>query len=282
MSPPSRGGDVAVYVFDINQLSLPTSFHSVLVSISVFMAIFTVLQSINSPDSSPLYHSALSVLLWLRQGRMSVTCLGLHTRPHTFLFYFTFCNCIVHMGFLPWETWFAFPGESQLRQSRAIQTTVHVQVFQWFHNSPNSDMDYRIFNVRTGVNACDCTRWCTNTVRESALKVDFGRKVPCRTEESNLRQQRASPTLYQLSYIPKHTRPYINRKKKKKKLWVLLIPFPSIGFVTLPRLLPSLVTDLNKTDPVVPPRCHEKEKNKQKTGHENSVVRLKKSEEEQQ
>ena len=153
------------------------------------------------------------------------------------------------MGFLPWETWFAFPGESQLRQSRATQSTVHAQVFQCFHNPPNPDMDYGIFNMRTGVNACDCTRWCTNTVRESALKTDFGRKVPCRTEESNLRQHRASPTLYQLSYIPKHTRPYINRRRRKKDYCeCYLIPFPSIGSVTLPRLLPLLVTDLNKTD----------------------------------
>ena len=144
LSPPSRGRDVAVYVFCINQLSLPTPFHSVLVSISVFVAILTVLQSINSPDNSPLYHSALSVLVWLRQGRISVTCIGLHTRPYTFLFYFTFCNCIVPMGFLPWETWFAFPGESQLRQSRATQSTVHAQVCQCFYNPPNSDMDYRI------------------------------------------------------------------------------------------------------------------------------------------
>ena len=35
MGSPSRGGDVAVYVFDINQPSLPTPFYSVLVSISV-------------------------------------------------------------------------------------------------------------------------------------------------------------------------------------------------------------------------------------------------------
>ena len=32
---PSRGGDIAVYVFDINQPSLSTPFYSVLVSISV-------------------------------------------------------------------------------------------------------------------------------------------------------------------------------------------------------------------------------------------------------
>ena len=36
---PSRGGDVAVYVFDINQPSLPTPFYSALVSVSVFMAV---------------------------------------------------------------------------------------------------------------------------------------------------------------------------------------------------------------------------------------------------
>ena len=43
---------------------------------------------------------------------------------------------------------------------------------------------------------------CTDTVRESALKVDSGRKIPCRTGEPNLRRWRAGPMLYQLSYIP--------------------------------------------------------------------------------
>ena len=43
-------------------------------------------------------------------------------------------------------------------------------------------------NVRTDVNACECARGCMDTVRESALKVDSGRKIPCRTGESNLRQ----------------------------------------------------------------------------------------------
>ena len=48
---PSHDGIVAVYVFDINQPSLPTSVYSVLVSISVFMALSTVFYSI--------------ILLWL-------------------------------------------------------------------------------------------------------------------------------------------------------------------------------------------------------------------------
>ena len=65
-------------------------------------------------------------------------------------------------------------------------------------------MDYGIFNVRTDVNACDCTQECTDTgtVRESALKVGYERKIPCRIGESNLRRRRAGPMIYPLSYIP--------------------------------------------------------------------------------
>ena len=63
-------------------------------------------------------------------------------------------------------------------------------------------MDYMIFNVHTDVNACDCTQWCTDTVRESALKVDSGRKIPCHIGGLNLHQQHVSPMLFQLSYIP--------------------------------------------------------------------------------
>ena len=44
--------------------------------------------------------------------------------------------------------------------------------------------------------------WLNTRVRKSALKVDSGTKIPCRTGEMNLRQRRAGPTLYQLSYIP--------------------------------------------------------------------------------
>ena len=88
-----------------------------------------------------------------------------------------------------------------------------------FHNPSNSNVDYRIFIVRTDVNACDCTRGCRTHVRESALKVAAGRKkIPCRTGESNLRQRCAGPTLYQLSYPPpphthtnKHTECPVNR-----------------------------------------------------------------------
>ena len=43
------------------------------------------------------------------------------SQPLLFLFY----NFIVPMEFLPWEIQVAFPGESQLQQSRATQSTVH-------------------------------------------------------------------------------------------------------------------------------------------------------------
>ena len=63
---PSRGGDVTVYVCDINQPSLPTPFYSVPESISVFIsALSTVFRSINSPDTSPFSNSvpvSISVL----------------------------------------------------------------------------------------------------------------------------------------------------------------------------------------------------------------------------
>ena len=62
---PSRGGDVAVYVFDTNQLSLPILFYPVLVSVSVFTALSTVFHSINSSDNSPLSHSVRPVLFCL-------------------------------------------------------------------------------------------------------------------------------------------------------------------------------------------------------------------------
>ena len=113
------------------------------------------------------------------------------------------------MAFLPWEIRVAFPRESQLRQRRDTQPRVHDGCFSVsiIHrreatNPSNSRMDYRIFNVRTRENACACVRGCTDTVRESALKIGSGRKIPSCTGELMLCQRRASPMLYQLSYIP--------------------------------------------------------------------------------
>ena len=70
----SRGGNVEVYVFDINLLSLSTPFYYVLVSVSVFMALSTVLHSINSSDNTSLSHSVLPVLfLPYRSFQLSIS-----------------------------------------------------------------------------------------------------------------------------------------------------------------------------------------------------------------
>ena len=49
--------------------------------------------------------------------------------------------------------------------------------------------------MRADVNACDCTLGVRTHVKESALKVDSGGKIPRRTGESNLRERRDGPTL---------------------------------------------------------------------------------------
>ena len=59
---PLRGGDVTVYVKDVSHSSMVTSFYSVLVPISVSMALSTAFHSMNSLDNSPFSYSVLPVL----------------------------------------------------------------------------------------------------------------------------------------------------------------------------------------------------------------------------
>ena len=73
-------------------------------------------------------------------------------------------------------------------------------------------MDYRIFNVRTYVNARDCTRGCVDTRKrvctESWL---WEKKIPRRTGESNLRQRRDGPMLY-----PTELHPHIDTRTESQ------------------------------------------------------------------
>ena len=109
--------------------------------------------------------------------------------------YFTFYNCIVSVGFLPWEIRLAFPGESQRRQNRATQPTVHAgrfsvsiihQTLTWTTRSLTCAQMLKHSITHGGVRT---------HVRESALKVDSGKKIPRRNGESNLRQRRDGPML---------------------------------------------------------------------------------------
>ena len=61
-APLHMVGHVAVYVFDINQPSLPTPFYSVPVSFYVSLALSTTFYSINSLNNSPFSGSVLPVL----------------------------------------------------------------------------------------------------------------------------------------------------------------------------------------------------------------------------
>ena len=74
------------------------------------------------------------------------------------------------MGFLPWEIRVALPRESQLRRSRATQPTVHTGCFSVSMIHRSLMMDDRIFNVRTDVNECDCTRGCTDTRKRACTE----------------------------------------------------------------------------------------------------------------
>ena len=120
-----------------------------------------------------------------------------------YIFFKTFYNCIVPVGFISWEIRVAFPGENQLRQSRATQPTVHVRYFRYFRVS----IIHRTLTRTTS--SLTCTQMLMHAiahgdvthVTESAPKVDPGRKIPCRTGESDLRQWRDSLMLYPLSFI---------------------------------------------------------------------------------
>ena len=60
---PSGGGDVGVYVFDINEPSLPTPVYYVLEFISLFMVLSTVFHFINSPPQLSAFSLCSSGLI---------------------------------------------------------------------------------------------------------------------------------------------------------------------------------------------------------------------------
>ena len=106
------------------------------------------------------------------------------------------------MGFLPWEIWLAFSGESQLQQSHATHPTVHAGCF-------SVSKIHQTLTWTTGSLTCaqmlmhaTAHKGLWTHVRESALKVDSGRKIPCCTAESNLHQQHDGPMLWPTELNP--------------------------------------------------------------------------------
>ena len=77
-------------------------------------------------------------------------------------------------------------------------------------------MDYGIYNVHTDVNAYDCTRGCTDIVRESALKANW-EKNPLL--HRGIEPVPVGPMVYQLSYIPigKQTNKQTNTQQQQQQ-----------------------------------------------------------------
>ena len=109
--------------------------------------------------------------------------------------------CIVPMRLLAWKIRVSFPGESHLRPSCAIQPTILAGCFSVF-------IILRKLTWTTG--SLTCAQMWMHAIahggyehrKRVCTEIDSGRKIPCRTEESNLRRWSAGPMLYQLSYIP--------------------------------------------------------------------------------
>ena len=102
---------------------------------------------------------------------------------------------------------------------------VHAGCFNVSIIHQSLDLNYGIFNVHSDENACECTRGCTDTVTGSTLKVESGRKIPCRTGESKLRCQHAGVMLYHPSYIP----PWPEGAELPEKLWGLAAAMTKTG-----------------------------------------------------
>ena len=77
-----------------------------------------------------------------------------------FLSFYCLCYCttvLSHWGFYHGKFGLLSRGKPAATESRYL-TYCACRMYKCFHNPPNSDIDYGIFNVRTDVNACDCTK----------------------------------------------------------------------------------------------------------------------------
>ena len=99
-----------------------------------------------------------------------------------------FHNCIVSLGFLPWEIRVAFPAGSQLRQSRATQYTVHaawvcVSSIHW-----TQDKNYMRINIHRTTSVYSLIRRVLVSLTESAHNVNSGDTSNSRHPKLNTKQ----------------------------------------------------------------------------------------------
>ena len=97
------------------------------------------------------------------QGRVRAEC-TVNQLMYTFLcnFIFIFISVLSHWDFSRGKFRLLSQGKGSCERV-ALPTFGACWMFKCFHNPPNSDIDYRVFNVGADVNACDCTRGCADT-----------------------------------------------------------------------------------------------------------------------
>ena len=133
----------------------------------------------------------------------------------TFLLLLLLIAVLSQWDFSHGKFWLLSPGKA-ICDSHATQPMVHAWCL-------SVSIIYRTlawtFNMCTDVNTCDCTWGYMDTVRETALKVDSGRKMPPCTRELNLCQWCASPMLYQLNYIPTPSFHVVGQRPSSSSTW---------------------------------------------------------------
>ena len=146
-----------------------------------------------------------------------------------------------NLGCFPWGK----PAAAKL----SYPTYGTCRVFQCFHNPPNSDMDYRIFNVRTDVNACDCTWGCIDTKRRVCTESWLW-------EKNLLLHQGIEPvsTVRQSSALPTELHPHSSAFSvfSGKPVSLLGVPFKQVKLWPCQVHMPSPASALSKDNPHVP------------------------------
>ena len=112
----------------------------------------------------------IGIILGLIQGMSSCQATS------TTFFYFCFLQLYFPNGNSPIGNSGCLPRGKPAATKSHSPTFGACWVFYCFHNPPNSYRDNGIFNVRKDVNASNCIRGRTDTVRGFALKVDLGEK----------------------------------------------------------------------------------------------------------